>query len=296
MNSWRSQDIYSDHMVRQFEFNGLPLRRIDNCGFMIGTTGTCYYRGLHAWKGMLILELARGGWVNVYHGNLELLSDEDARWFARAQGMFLQLQQFGACTTFGEIPGQGLPYGFRAEAINGALLTIVNPFQAIVSVELPVNGYSRSAVIYSDGGFKPILTDKTLRLGPEQLAVIGFEEYAADKYNLGVDETIRIPMAIEKMETDFKAAQKNSIEALVTPLPGKHLRIILQQFGADGLPRRSWGGAPPDGQKMDSLLRIIAEQGKRQLPLKIEYDKMIWSGLSWAAAEISRIISMPGNR
>jgi hypothetical protein len=89
------------------------------------------------------------------------------------------------------------------------------------------------------------------------------------------------------METDFKAAQKNSIEALVTPLPGKHLRIILQQFGADGLPRRSWGGAPPDGQKMDSLLRIIAEQGKRQLPLKIEYDKMIWSGLSWAAAEIS---------
>ena len=38
MNIWRSEDIFSDHMVRQFEFNGLPLHRIDNCGFMIGTT------------------------------------------------------------------------------------------------------------------------------------------------------------------------------------------------------------------------------------------------------------------
>ena len=60
MNIWRSQDNYSDHMNRQFETNGLPLRRIDNCAFMIGTTGTCYYRALHAWKGMLLLELARG--------------------------------------------------------------------------------------------------------------------------------------------------------------------------------------------------------------------------------------------
>jgi hypothetical protein len=48
MNIWRSQDIYSDHMTRQFEFNGLPLNRIDNCAFMIGKTGTCYSRGINA--------------------------------------------------------------------------------------------------------------------------------------------------------------------------------------------------------------------------------------------------------
>ena len=46
MNIWRSQDIYSDHMVRQYELNGIPIDRIDNCGFMIGVAGTCYKRAL----------------------------------------------------------------------------------------------------------------------------------------------------------------------------------------------------------------------------------------------------------
>ncbi len=89
MNFWRSEDLYSDHMVRQFAFNGLPLSRIDNCAFMIGKTGTCYKRGMAAWKGELILTLARGGWLNVYHGNLELIDDKDAAWFATVQKMYL---------------------------------------------------------------------------------------------------------------------------------------------------------------------------------------------------------------
>ena len=54
MNVWRSQDLYSDHMVQQFAFNGLPLSRIDNCSFMIGKTGTCYNRGIAAWKSSLV--------------------------------------------------------------------------------------------------------------------------------------------------------------------------------------------------------------------------------------------------
>ncbi len=60
---------------------------------MIGKTGTCYYRATNCWKGMLILELARGGWVNVYHGNLELLNNEDAKWFAKVQGIYYGLQK-----------------------------------------------------------------------------------------------------------------------------------------------------------------------------------------------------------
>ena len=79
MNFWRSMDIYSDHMVRRYEQSFLPLERIDSTGFMLGNTGTIYYRKNHAWKGALILMMARGGWVNTVHGNLEFLSDEDAR-------------------------------------------------------------------------------------------------------------------------------------------------------------------------------------------------------------------------
>ena len=37
---------------------------------------------------------------------------------------------------------------------------------------------------------------------------------------------------------------------------------------------------------MDKLLTIRCRQGGRELPLVIEYDKMIWSGLSWGAGEL----------
>jgi hypothetical protein len=40
MNFWRSKDIYTDHMVKQYDFNQIPLERIDNSAFMIGKTVT----------------------------------------------------------------------------------------------------------------------------------------------------------------------------------------------------------------------------------------------------------------
>lgn len=84
-NFWRSMDIYSDHMVRRYEEGGMPLERTDSTGMMIGNTGTIYYRKTNAWKGMLWGMMARGGWVNTIHGNLEFLDEEKERWFARAQ-------------------------------------------------------------------------------------------------------------------------------------------------------------------------------------------------------------------
>ncbi len=65
MNFWRSMDFYSDHMVRYYEANGMPLERIDNCGCMFGVAGTCYQRRTATWKSMLLLEHARGGWMTV---------------------------------------------------------------------------------------------------------------------------------------------------------------------------------------------------------------------------------------
>src|ERR1700730_9185667 len=103
-NFWRSMDIYSDHMVRRYEQSGLPLERIDSTGFMIGNTGTIYYRKTNAWKGMLLLMVARGGWVNTIHGNLEFLDAEMARWFARAQRLYEKMQAEGRTKSFGGIP------------------------------------------------------------------------------------------------------------------------------------------------------------------------------------------------
>jgi hypothetical protein len=60
----------------------------------------------------------------------------------------------------------------------------------------------------------------------------------------------------------------------------------MQQFGDDGLARRSWGGAPPDGKEMNEFLKIEVTQSGKPVPVRIDYDRMIWCGLSWAAGEI----------
>ena len=96
---------------------------------------------------------------------------------------------------------------------------------------------------------------------------------------------MKVPVKQARVAVDFVAAGKNKIAGRVTGKGGT-LRILFQQFGPDGFPVRSWGGAPPDGTKMDKLLTIRCRQGGRELPLVIEYDKMIWSGLSWGAGEL----------
>jgi hypothetical protein len=288
MNIWRSEDVYHDHQNRQFEFNGLPLRRIDSCAFMNGITGTCYSRAMQCWKGELILDLARGGWVNVYHGNMELINDADAKWFAKVQQMFHHFQSKDRISSFGGIPGMAQLYGFKAEDDKGIVCTVVNPSQQTATLKLPVENNKQSKLLYADGGFDPIIKNDTITLGPEQLAVVGFNAYANDKYDLGRDETIRIPQSITQLDAAFSSTQNNVIECTVNNLPASDVRIIVQQFGKDGNPYRTWGGAPPNGTKMDQLIRIIIKQDDREIETTKEYDKMIWSGLSWGVVEVKQ--------
>lgn len=287
MNFWRSEDLYSDHMVRQYAFNGLPLSRIDNCAFMIGKTGTCYKRGLAAWKGALILTLARGGWLNVYHGNLELIDDRDAAWFAKVQKIYLQLQQYGHTSLFGAIPGTGMPYGYFSQTAEGSLFTVVNPSQSVQEIQLPAASAEAGFVLYHDGGFETVLNTNTITLGAEQLAVIGFGKYAVGQSSWESDKDIKIPAQIESLKAEVQITGDHSASVRVAPKAGMNVRILFSQCGPDGKPFRSWGGAPPDGTKMNEFLSITAKQGEKTLPVGIEYDKMIWCGLSWAAGEIN---------
>jgi hypothetical protein len=283
MQFWRAKDIYSDHMVRHYLANGYPAPRIDNSGFMIGTTGTCYFRGTAAWQGMLLLSLARGGWVNTYYGNLDLLTDDDARWFARAQARYLDLQAAGVFGAFGGVPGEEQPYGFSAMTERGGLLAVVNPTQTVATISLPVGGLQR--VLFHDAGFTPVLTDGALTLGPEQMAVVGVNAYADPGYDLGVQADVTIPQAISPIAAPFVPDGPQAITAEVAPVATGRLRVIMRQRKHD-VPRRSSGGSPPDGTLLGQIFRIEASQHGAPVPVAINYDKAIWSGLSWAVGEI----------
>jgi len=292
MNFWRSVDVYSDHMARQYERNGVPLERIDNSAFMIGRTAACYRRGLAAWKGMLILSLARGGLVNTYYGNLDLLDDEQAAWFAKAQAMFRRLQTSGRFSSFGGIPGRCEPYGYVACSDQGALYTVANPSQSFQTVPLdPVNGWQPAAhesrILFADAGYKPELAGGSVTLGPEQICVVGSGVYADAAHDMGLEEDVTIPERIDPLPAAFEPGGHNRISATVTPPPDGDLRIAMSQSD-DGIAYRSTGGSPFDGRPASEILRIEARQSSAEVPVRVQHDKVVWSGLSWAVGEISR--------
>lgn len=294
MNFWRSKDVYSDHVVRVYEWNGLPLSRIDNSGFMIGTTGTCYYRRTAAWQGMLILSLARGGWVNTYYGNLDLLDEAQGRWFARVQGWYLELQKSSRIGTFGGMPGDAATYGFTAIRDGGGLLAVVNPGQLPAELTLPIESGAPRRVLFRDAGFVPVLADNVIRLGPEQLALIGVGEYAAVEYDLGIQQDVRIPAAISLVgEFSGQDNERQVSYRMEAPPREGRLRIVLRQHDGGG-PLRLSGGSPPKGTTMGKLFILRAEQQGREAPVEINYDKAIWSGLSWAVGEVDCATLKPG--
>jgi hypothetical protein len=284
-------DIYSDHMVRRYEQSFLPLERIDSTGFMIGNTGTIYYRKTNAWKGMLLLTAARGGWVNTIHGNLEFLDDEKAKWFAKVQKIYASLQAMGRTKTFGGIPGDVQPYGFGSLDSDGAIYTVMNPAQAVDEIEMPLLSQTQKRLqggrmIFRDAGFLPVLSGNSIKLGPGQMAAVGFGRYAAPEFDLGVQEDVRIPRTISPIAATFSDKSANTIEATIEPPAKGDLRIIFQQRGKDGGILRSWPGEPPNGKTVGTVLKIVAEQGGKLVPIEINYDKQVWSGLSWGAGEI----------
>ena len=182
-NFWRAMDIYSDHSVRRFEQSGFPLERIDSTGFMIGKTGTIYYRGLHAWKGAYILMMARGGWVNTIHGNLELIHGADALWMARAQKLFFTTGR-GRIKIRRHSRRSRSPMDSAASTTRGAVYVVMNPAQDMATIKLPLLAPDQpplgiGRIQFRDAGFVPKLAGNQITLGPGQMAMVGFGAYAA---------------------------------------------------------------------------------------------------------------------
>jgi hypothetical protein len=293
-NFWRSLDVYSDAMEFQYAANGVPLARVDSSGFMIGNTGTCYRRGKAAWKGMLILSAARGNRVNTYYGDLSLLDDGDRAWFAKAQGLYFPLQATGDTSLFGGYPGSGNAYGYAAHDSGGAVCTALNPGATDADIVLPISQNKESRILFTDAGKVPVLTKGVLHLGPGQLAVVGSGTYADSRWDLGTQADVLIPESCEALPTADVVQGSGSVSATVLAPRTGALRIMCSQLGGDGRPWRVSGGAPPSGISMGKLLVLKAEQDGRQLKMVRDYDRQIWSGLSWAVADVPPREMTPG--
>jgi hypothetical protein len=116
--------------------------------------------------------------------------------------------------------------------------------------------------------------------------MVGFGAYAAPAYQFGIQGDVVIPRTIEPWRADFKTIERATIEASIPP-PGKGvLRVIMRERTPDGYLRRTWAGGPPNGTNMAMVFTIEATQDGRTIPVRIDYDKIVWSGMSWAVGEI----------
>lgn len=299
MNFWRSLDIYSDHQAIRYEQAGVPLRRIDTTSFMAGLTGTIYRRGFQEWKGSLILTLARGGWINNTQGNLELMSDQDRHWFARVQSLYLHLEAEGQIKSFGGIPGNDQTYGFAALDGDGSVYVVMNPAQDMARIQMPLlsreqKPLTAGRLLFRDAGYVPRLTGDAIELGPGQMAMVGFGKYASSTYDFGVQQDVVIPRTIQPIAADFQSIGKGELQATIPAPANGDLRLIMQQYSPDGSLMRTVAGGPLAGTNMSKVFLLRAEQDGKELPIRENYDHVIWSGLSWAAGEIDQKNLKPG--
>ena len=291
-NLWRAIDIQNDNSVRLLEQSGLPLAQIDSAGFT--ATGSAD-AGMHAWKGAFLLSLARGGWVNSIHGDLALVEKDDARWMARAQHLFMNLQQQGRMRSFGSQSGSGEPYGFAGITENGSVYVVVNPGDTAASLALPALGsvshdQSVARLQFSDAGFTPVLNANSITLGPGQLAMVGYGNYAASSFSFGVQQDVIIPHEVELVNAAFYATNAGDLEASFNPPMDGVVRVILRpRFSAgDALPMLNVGG------KASQAFTLDASQYGRPIPVRLDKSNKLESGLGWTVGEIDVNDLTPG--
>lgn len=288
---WRSVDLYNDHMVRRFEQSGVPLERIDPF-FTLSTTWFGYARGKRAWKGMLLLLLARGSWKKTIYGSLDLLDASDAAWFAKAQRMYAPLAAMGRTKSFGGIPGEVQPYGFGSCDIGGALYTVVNPTQAIQTVELPLLSAAQAPLgtgrlLFRDAGFVPVVSDQGVTLGPGQMALVGFGRYAAAAFELGVEEDIVIPRSIAPIHSEFRSTGSESVETTLAAPKQGDLRILFQHRSPEGTVIKS--------VKKPGQIEAWQKGQRVAVQMRLDTSENGFDGVSWSAAEIRSESFVAGN-
>ena len=147
-------------------------------------------------------------------------------------------------------------------------------------------------ILFHDAGFEPDLTGAGITLGPEQMCVIGYGRYCNAAYELGVEADVTIPASIKPLAVTFEHSGHNQMSAELTPPPDGDVRIVMTQ-SQEGIAHRTSGGHATDTPPVSEFLRITAQQASADLPVRMEHNRRIWSGLSWVVGEISRQHIMP---
>ena len=282
-NFFRSVDIYSDYMVRQYQQNGVPLRNIDNSGFMIGNTGTCYFRGKKGWKAELILAYSRGSGFQTFYGDLGLLTESDMLFWGEIHKIFYPISLFGKTYTFGGNPGKEEPYGYVTIGSNSAVISLSNPSQITKSIDLPQNVYANhTKILFHDSGFTPTIENNSIKIGGEQVILLVTGDLAKSDHKITIDGDNKIAENTKPIKSKMLTSSNKSI-SYETILDNKcdKVRIVFKAATPGTLNPFRFSSK----ETMEKVLQIFVKQLNKTILSEYNYNYSIWAGLSWAVVE-----------
>ena len=212
------------------------------------------------------------------------------------QGIYLQLQSFGRTCPFGGLPGKEEPYGFCSVAANGSLYTVVDPSRSVRTVQLPRVHRLQPAVDvdrvqFRDVGFAPgARQDYAWARTVGRSWLWGLREA---RFRPGSERRRGDSQEHRAVGGQFVACGTNAVSSSVEVAANRDLRVIMRQLDR-GISVRTSRGAPPNGTTLGKVLQIKASQNEQAILVSIQYDKAIWSGLSWAVGEVKSRDLKPG--
>ncbi len=289
----RAVDMYQDHTVYKFHRSGIPLDRIDDHGCMVGGTNTAYYLGQRGWRRTWVQTLARGSRKAHFYGDVTLLEDDDVRFLKAARDLFFGLYSQDAETRLlGGVPCQSPLHGFQTGAASDGLLVLVNASPEPEDVYFPVAGLERASVLFHDEGHVPEceVSDGALsvRLAPEQMALVGLGEKADEQFQLGVNSggdpvspnARRLDLAFDGEHGDCECHTSGQYlaSAAAHEQDLSVLRLSFRLRDGSSAARRTMDR----GETVSDALRIEVRADRRTVaPLALVPGVKVWSGCSW---------------
>lgn len=294
-------DLFQDRNVWKMMQEGFPVHRVEDHGVIIGTTNTCHYRGREGFSRTHIGQLARGGRRDFYYGDPALLTDDDLERMKRARAVFFEAFDRGLATSYvgpGE-PGVAPWHGYVTGEGHTGLAYLVNTTLDPVTAVIDLTNLTAAAVLFHDGVHPPSVQTQpdvlTVRLGPEQMALVGLGEFAERRWDIGSDLA-----AVEAVEArPAPLAFHRSGDALVAECsegPPSGMNLLIRAEALD-TPEYSVQSSEPFVFAKQSTKQVrdftphahrdleitVTNDGRRLEPVFQVPNVPIWSGTSWVA-------------
>ncbi len=290
----RAVDLYQDHMVYKFYRSGIPLRRIDDHGCMVGGTNTNYYLGKHGWRRAWVQSLARGGRKAHFYGDVTLLDDGDVEFLDAAREPFFDLYGRGCPTRpVGGIPCWDGWHGFLTGSGDDGLLVVANSLGEPVEITLALDDLQEARVLFHDAGFAPEAGVSagalSVRLAAEQMALLGLGAKAAEEWVLGTEQSDPVTADARPLDLPFEGehgvsqcrTSGNWIRGAAGDGDWDRLRLSFSLRDKGKAYRSAVEGERPVA---DSLGIDLQADGAPVPAERVVPNVRVWSGCSWATA------------